>query len=97
VLGGPDEPALHLPVGRNGVGHQHREPGSLLRLNERDVLNTLLPPPRLDLFTGGGSNRNVSSGIGWPKRDRERRDPVERLLIPDSGDSEENTELPIDL
>jgi len=24
----------------------------LLRLNERDVLNTLLTPPRLDLFTG---------------------------------------------
>jgi len=45
----------------------------------------------------GGSNRNVSSGIGWVERSRERRDPVEGLLVPDSGDSEQNTKLPIDL
>jgi hypothetical protein len=69
----------------------------LLRLNERDVLNALLTPPRLDLFTGRRLKPKCFIRDRLVERGSERRDPVERLLIPDSGDSEQNTEVPIDL
>jgi hypothetical protein len=68
-----------------------------LGLNERDVLNTLLPPPRLDLFSGRRLKPKCLIRDRLVKRGRESRDPVERLLIPKSGHSEQNTTLPIDL
>ena len=69
----------------------------MLRLNERDVLDTLLAPRRLDLFTGRRLTPKCLIRDRLVERGRERRDPVQRLLIPDSGHSEQNTELPIDL
>ena len=69
----------------------------MLRLNERDVLNTLLTPPRLDLFTGRQLKPKCFIRDRLVERSRERRDPVERLLLPDSGHSEQDTKLPIDL
>ncbi|MGI8713850.1 MAG: hypothetical protein ACR2NR_11880 [Solirubrobacteraceae bacterium] len=86
-----------MPVARNGIGHQHRERRSLLRLDERDVLNTLLTPPRLDLYTGRRLKPKRLIRDRLIKRSRERRDPVEWLLVPDRGNSEQNTKLPIDL
>lgn len=61
------------------------------------MLNTLLTPPRLDLFTGRRLKAKRLIQDRLIKRGRERRDPVEWLLVPDSGDSVQNTKLPIDL
>jgi hypothetical protein len=47
----------------------------LLRLNERDVLNTLLTPPRLDLFTGRQLKPKCLIRDRLVERGRERRDP----------------------
>ena len=61
------------------------------------MLDTLLAPQRLDLFTGRRLKPECFIRDRLVERGRDRRDPVERLPIPQSGDGEQNTELPIDL
>jgi hypothetical protein len=75
-------------VGRNGVEHQDRERGALLRLDERDVLNAgLMPRPRLDRLAGWRFKPKRVVRDRLIDRRQEGRDLVKRLPVSDRGDA----------